>query len=132
LQTQDEIVTHLTRSIDLRLTDAEAARLKRTPASNPDAEDLALQCSAGAPKAGWIGKEADAPYAFCEHALAIDPNNVSALTTLAGKFTTTVAMSARADPEADLKRADELLSHALALDPTAAGAHDGKAWVLCG
>jgi hypothetical protein len=48
-------------------------------AANPDAEDLALQCTAGAWKAGWIGKEADAAYALCEQALAIDPDNVSAL-----------------------------------------------------
>ena len=44
LQMQDEIVTHLARAMDLQLPEAEAARLKRTPAANPDAEDLALQC----------------------------------------------------------------------------------------
>ena len=44
LQTQDAIVTRLTRAIGFQLTEAESARLKRTPAPNPDAEDLALQC----------------------------------------------------------------------------------------
>ena len=48
LQMQDEIVTHLARAMDIQLTEAEAARLKRTPAANPNAEDLALQCDAGA------------------------------------------------------------------------------------
>ena len=80
LQTQDAIVTHLAHAIDFQLTEAEGARLKRTPAANPDAEDLALQCYAGALKAGFVGKEADAAYALCEQALAIDPNNVRALT----------------------------------------------------
>ena len=47
LQTQDEIVTRLARSMYLQLPEVEAARLKRTPAANPDAEDLALQCQAG-------------------------------------------------------------------------------------
>ena len=47
LQMQDAIVTHLARAIDFQLTEAEAARLKRTPAANPDAEDLALQCARG-------------------------------------------------------------------------------------
>ena len=47
LQTQDAIVAHLAHAIDFQLNDAEAARLKRTPAANPDAEDLALQCDAG-------------------------------------------------------------------------------------
>ncbi len=46
LQTQDEIVTRLARSMYLQLPEVEAARLKRTPAANPDAEDLALQCQA--------------------------------------------------------------------------------------
>jgi TolB-like protein len=55
LQTQDEIVVHLARAMEVTLTEAEAARLKRTPPANPDAEDLALQwlvgpavCSGGA------------------------------------------------------------------------------------
>ena len=46
LQTQDEIVTRLARAMYLQLPEVEAARLKRTPAANPDAEDLALQCQA--------------------------------------------------------------------------------------
>ena len=46
LQTQDEIVTRLARAMYLQLPQVEAARLKRAPAANPDAEDLALQCQA--------------------------------------------------------------------------------------
>ena len=59
LQMQDEIVTRLARAMDLQLPEAEAARLKRTPAANPDAEDLALQCLAAVQKGGYIGKEAE-------------------------------------------------------------------------
>jgi adenylate cyclase len=73
LQTQDAIVTHLANAMNLQLIQAEGARVKRTPAANRDAEDLALQCAAGAWKAGFVGKEADAAYALCEQALAIDP-----------------------------------------------------------
>jgi len=51
LQMQDEIVTHLARAMQLQLTEAEGARLKRTPPTNPTAEDLALQCVAVAPSA---------------------------------------------------------------------------------
>ena len=50
LQTKDEIVTRLARAVGLQLTEAEAARLKRTPAANRDAEELALQCVAGTPR----------------------------------------------------------------------------------
>ena len=39
-------------------------------------------------------------------------------------------MGTSADPKADLKRADELLSQALALDPANAGVHNEKAWLL--
>jgi TolB-like protein/class 3 adenylate cyclase/cytochrome c-type biogenesis protein CcmH/NrfG len=130
LQTQDEIVTHLARAMEIRLTEAEAARLKRTPAANPDAEDLAIQCFVASEKAGFLGKEADASYPLCEQALRVDPDNVSALTILANKFHMPVNMGTSVDPKADIRRADELISRALALDPTAAGAHGTKAWIL--
>jgi tetratricopeptide (TPR) repeat protein len=130
LQTQDEIVTHLARAMEEQLTEVEAARLKRTPAANPDAEDLALQCEAAVQKGGYFGKEADAGYPLCEQALRVDPNNVRALTILANKFVQPVSMGTSADPKADLKRADELLSQALALDPNNAEIHNEKAWLL--
>src|SRR5271155_2870690 len=87
LQTQDAIVAHLANTLDLQLYQAEGARIKRTPAANRDAEDLALQCSEGMWKAGVIGKEADAAYALYEQALAIDPNNVRALMALGSSST---------------------------------------------
>ena len=134
LQTQDEIVTHLARALDIKLSEAEAARLKRTPAANPEAEDLALQCDALAQKGGNIdaniGKEADAGYRLCEQALAVDPNNVYALSVLSQKFWVPVAYGLSADPKGDLKRGDDLVSKALALDPNYARAHNIKAWIL--
>jgi TolB-like protein/class 3 adenylate cyclase/Flp pilus assembly protein TadD len=116
LQTQDAIVAHLARAIDLRLSDAEFARLRRTPAANPDAEDLALQCGV-ATRAGPIGKEADAAYALCEQALAIDPNNVRALNALGWKFQNLVQAGVSSNRKGDSERADEFASKALALDP---------------
>ena len=47
LQTQDAIVARLANTLNFQLIYAEGARVKRTPAANRDAEDLALQCSAG-------------------------------------------------------------------------------------
>ena len=130
LQTQDAIVTHLARAMDLQLVWAEGVRVKRTPAANPDAEDLAIQCDAGTRKAGWIGKEADAAYALCEQALAIDPNNVRALMVLGIKFFMPAAFGFSGDPKGDLERADQLESKALALDPDYAWAHDLKGNIL--
>jgi adenylate cyclase len=130
LQMQDEIVTHLAHSMALHLTDAEAARLKRTPAANPKAEDLALQCNAAVQKGRYIGKEADASYRLCEEALAADSNNVLALNWLSLKFWVPVVYDLSADREGDLKRSDELAAKALAVDPNDAFAHYNKAWIF--
>ena len=130
LQMQDAIVTHLANAMDFQLLQAEGARLKRTPAANPDAEDLALQCFAAASKAGFIGKEADPAYALCEQALAIDPNNVRALTWLGIKFFALAQTGVSGDPKGDLERADELVSKALALDPNWTVSHLIKGAIL--
>ena len=130
LQTQDEIVTVLARAMEIQLPQAEAAQAKRTRAANPDAEDIALQGFAAVVKGGYVGKEADAGYDLCEQALRVDPNNVRALWVLSMKFHLPVLFGMSADPQADLKRADELVSRALALDPANAAAHNSKAWIL--
>jgi tetratricopeptide (TPR) repeat protein len=113
--------TRLARALELQLPQVEAARLKRMPAANPNAEDLALQCVAAVQKGGWFGQESDAGYGLCEQALALDPNNVRALTYLTVKIR---------DQVGDRERADELVSRALALDPDFAMAHVVKAYSL--
>jgi adenylate cyclase len=130
LQTQDAIVAHLANTLVFQLFQAEGARLKRTPAANRDAEDLALQCSAGAWKAGYIGKAADAAYALCEQALAIDPNNARALWALGIKFFVPAALAISGDPKGDVERADELVSKALALEPDWTGIRSMKGQIL--
>ena len=130
LQTQDAIVAHLTNALDLQLRQAYSASVKRTPAANHDAEDLALQCSEGQWKAGFIGKEADAAYALCQQALAIDPNNVRALMALGAKFFVPVAIGVSGDPKGDLERADQLELKALALDPDWTWPHALKDLIL--
>jgi adenylate cyclase len=130
LQMQDEIVTLLAHAMDIQLPEAEAARLKRAPTQNPDAEDLALQCDGAVQKGGYLGKEADVGYSLCERALAADSNNVRALSFLSVKFLMPLVVGLSVDPKADLKRADELVSAALALDPNDASAHVRKATIL--
>jgi TolB-like protein/cytochrome c-type biogenesis protein CcmH/NrfG len=130
LQMQDEIVAHLAHAMDIKLSEAEAARLKRTPAANPDAEDLALRCEADVQKGGYIGKDAAAGSRLCEQALAADPGNVRALTWLAVKTYYSGVYPGSADPKAKLERADELVSRALALDPNYARAHSLKGGTL--
>jgi TolB-like protein len=123
LQTQDEIVTRLARGMQVQLPEAEAARAKRTPTANPDAEDLALRCEAGAQKGGYVGKEAEAAYGLCEQALKVDPDNARALTWLSAKFFFSARSRLSVDPKGDLKRANELTSKSLALDPNYGTTH---------
>ena len=115
LQAQDEIVARLARAMNYVLTQAEA-RLNRAPAANADAADLAIQCAAALQKGGFVGEEAEPRYRLCEQALAVDPDNVRALGFLSGKFINLVELGLSVDPKGDFKRADELASHALALD----------------
>ena len=97
LQTQDEIVTHLARAMSLQLPEAEAARLKRTPAANPDAEDLALQCQAAERKPDSSARKRMRVTLSANRRSRIDPNNVHALCFLAMKFINAVSMGT-ADP----------------------------------
>ncbi len=103
LQTQDEIVTHLAYALQFQLSEAEAARLKRTPAANPDAEDLALQCIAAVRKAPEaVSKEAQAGFRLCEQALTLAPDNVHALAVLSVRYWQPVSHHLSVDPKADL------------------------------
>ena len=111
--------------------EVEAARLKRTSSRvrKSDAEDLALQCQAAFPEmkmneAAFLATY----YRLCDQALAADPNNVRALSYLSLTFLPSRGRGN--DPEDKLKRADELVSKALALDPNYAPAHLVKAFVL--
>jgi tetratricopeptide (TPR) repeat protein len=126
---QDDIVNRLARAMALQLPEVEAARLKRTPAAKPDAEDLGLQCLAATQKAGCYGKEA-VGCRLCEQALALDPNNALALSLLAQKYTSLVGSGTSADPKADLDRADELITQALSADPNLARAHGTMGTIL--
>ena len=130
LQMQDEIVARLANALGFELLKAETQRSAHS--TNPDADDLAMRCITAVRKAGYFGKEAEAGYRLCEQALDADPNNVLALTTLSIKFYLPVILNRSADRRADLKRADELASRALAVDANSSAAHFAKGQVLMG
>ena len=128
LQMQDEIVTRLASTLGYELVKAEAQ--KSAIATNPDAQDLALRCNSVVRKAGHLGKEAEAGYRLCEQALDADPNNIAALAQLSIGFIFPVLIGRSTDPQADLKRADELASRAIAVDANYAWGHFAKGNVL--
>jgi adenylate cyclase len=74
-QTQDEIVARLALALELQLPEVEAARLKRVPAVNPDAEDLAFQCVAAVQTACFADLD-QRQSAFLKFAASSDPEVV--------------------------------------------------------
>jgi len=130
LAMQDAIVTRLARALEIELAAVEAARISRTRLTKLDAEDFALRGEAIFLAYGVYRDEAEPGFVLCERALQIDPDNVRALSILAERFATRVIMKQSIDREADTRRANELASRALAVDPNSYHAHQAKARVL--
>jgi len=129
-QMQDEIVTRLARALEIELAAVEAAHISSTRSANLDAEDMALRGEAIFLAYGVYRDEAEAGFDLCERALEIDPDNVRALSILAEKFSTRVSSMQSIDRDADIRRAHELASRALATDPNSYHAHQAMARVL--
>ena len=130
LQMQDEIVARLANALGFELVKAETQRSAHS--TNPDADGFGHEVQHGRKNGRicWYGSGSG--YRLCQQALDADPNNVLALTTLAVKFWLPVILNRNADPQADLKRADELASRALAVDANSSAAHFAKGHVLIG
>jgi len=128
LQMQDAIVTRIAYAIGIKMT-AERARWAQTRAANPNAEDLAWRCTAALMRTYWT-PERDSAYRLCEQALQIDPENIRALSHLSFKFSQRVSTFASPDRQADIRRADELASLAIKIDPDYSWAHKAKGDVL--
>ena len=127
LQMEDDIVTRLARTLDLKMTDVEAAEAGRLRPGNLGAQDLALQCLARV-----IDNAADARdpvkhpeiYESCEQALRLDPGNTLALSLLARRLVRSITLGA--DMTAEVERLDDLVRKALAVDPNDANARFAK------
>jgi len=128
LQMQDEIVTRIASILRYELLKAEAR--KSAIATNPDALDLATRCSSVAIRTGLLDKEAEAGYRICKQALEADPNNITALSMSSMWLTTAILLGRSTDPRADLKRADELASRAIAVDANHPLGHHARGHVL--
>ena len=124
LQMQDAIVHRIAFAIGIKLT-SERARKAQTRAANPNAEDLVFRCLAAIMRTLWTS-ERDSAFRLCEQALEIDPQNVRALSHLSIKFTQRFYLPSGPDPQADLRRADELASLAIKIDPDYHMAHAAK------
>ena len=126
LQVEDDIVTRLARTLQIELTSIEAVRIQLAHPAKPDAQELAMRCQAANMNLGSVGEQAEAGFRLCEQALEIDPDNETALATLAMKFFAHLTNSQSLDRQADIERVGELASRALAIDPNSPDAHSAK------
>jgi adenylate cyclase len=123
LQMQDEIVARIASTVRFELAKAEAQR----SAIATDPLGLATRCAVSvAGEAGLFGKEAAAA---CQRALDADPNNVIALSMSSLGYSMPVLLGRSIDPRADLKRADELATRAIAADANNPFSHVAKGTV---
>jgi TolB-like protein len=134
LRMQDEVVTHLARALHRELITFEATRVASLHPGLLEAEDVALRCDAELNKwvsaGAYIAGEPEVAYRLCERALSLDGSNVRALIIMADLLSLRVLVSRSTDPEADLGRADELASRAIAAASNHYWAHYSKAAVL--
>jgi adenylate cyclase len=127
LEMQDAIVVRLSRALGFQFLAIGIAHAERTRPGELDAQDLALRCwmdFANGP-AKWATASS-----LCDRALQMDPRNVIALNLVSWFTIFPVIIAQSDDPIAAIRRADELASRALAVDPNDDGAHRSKAWVL--
>ena len=125
---QVDCVSRLANSLGVELVKAESLRAKRERPNNPNAVDLAMQAAALWSSSNYSPLE-DVINLY-ERALAIDPQNVTAMTGLAGVLQERVTQLVSKDPEADIARADQLINAALTLQPDNSSAHSTKGWLF--
>ena len=124
---QLDVVSRLANSLGVELIKAEALRAARERPSNPDAVDLAMQAevkehSYASDRKATINEAV----ALSERALALDPQNVRALTALTNALVDRVSDQYSDGPAGDIARAEKAIDAALALQPDSSAAHLAK------
>jgi adenylate cyclase len=115
-QLQLDIVSRLANSLGVELVKAESLRAMREQPDNPDAADLAMQGWALLVQVEDKQRYNDAIKLF-ERALALDPQNVPAMTGLARVLQWRAIVGWSDDTERDYGRAKGLIDRALVLQP---------------
>jgi adenylate cyclase len=127
---QVDVVARLANSLGAEIVKAEALRSMRERPNNPDAADLAMQAQVkwNLPDSKVTLNEA---VTLAERALALDPQNVRALTVLAGALLDRVTdyQQWSDDPAGDIARAEKAIDTALALQPENSSVHYMKSYL---
>jgi TolB-like protein/class 3 adenylate cyclase len=125
-QLQVDIVSRLANSLGMELVKAEAMRAARERPNNPDAVDLAMRGQAtlySNPSVAAFGEAA----ALFERALALDPQNLPAMTGLANAL---AGRAIQTHDAGDAARADKLIDTVLAVQPDNSTAHRTRGLIL--
>jgi TolB-like protein/Tfp pilus assembly protein PilF len=125
---QDEITKRIANTVGLQLTGIEAQRAERRGA-NADAVDYIMRANAlwERPRSKDNFRAIAELY---ERAVQLDEHNPRALTALARALSSRVLDGFSDVRKDDLRRADELVSKALAIDPNYPDAHHVKGQIL--
>jgi len=122
---QSEITTRIANTLGGELIEAEATR----PTDRPDALDYLLRGRAAMRK-GSTRENIEEAINLFEHALALDPSSVEALSQLAGVLADRAAPKDPVAAAADLQCAERLIAQALAISPGDPLAHITKGLLL--
>jgi TolB-like protein/class 3 adenylate cyclase len=125
-QLQSDIVSRLANSLGIELVKAEALRAARERPSNPDAVDLVMRGQAvlySNPSVAAFGEA----IALFERALALDPQNLPAMTGLANAL---AGHAIQTHDAGDAARAEKLTDAVLAVQPDNSTAHRTKGLIL--
>ena len=132
LQMQDDIVTRVARSLHFELVTIDAARLTRSHPGTLGADDLSLRCHAAGLNSEARPDGLEVAARLCEQALQTNDRDAWALSQVSLKYSVGVLNGQSTDPQADLAKADDLVTRALALEPNDFFAHFTKSYVLLG
>jgi TolB-like protein/class 3 adenylate cyclase len=122
---QNEITSRIAHALNLSLIEAGANR----PVEHPDALDYILRGRAAVNRTPTPENFAEAVDLF-EHAVALDPRSVEALSSLALSLTGRLSVGMSTTRDEDLSRANEAVEQALAIAPNSIIAHSAKAQLL--
>ena len=125
LQMQDAIVHRIAFAIGIKLTE-ERARQAQTRAANPNAEDLAWRCSAALNANVFGRRNAIPPSASASKRWRSTLRMFARCPTCHSSSPNALPFLRVPDPQADLRRADELASLAVKIDPDYHTAHTAK------
>jgi TolB-like protein/Tfp pilus assembly protein PilF len=123
---QVDIVARLANSLGVELVKAEALRAARERPNNPDAVDLAMRGQAILYSNPSVAAFGDAAALF-ERALALDPQNLPAMTGLANAL---AGHAIQTHDAGDAARAEKLTDAVLAVQPDNSTAHRTKGLIL--